>query len=43
METKQTYISPQSVIRAVCVHSVVCASALLTPLPDDNETIEWDD
>ena len=43
METKQTYISPQCVLRAAWVYSVVCASTVLTPLPDDDDTIEWDD
>ena len=43
MELKSTYIAPQSVLRTVRVYSVVCASAWLDPLQDDDETIDWDD
>lgn len=43
MEMKLTYVSPECVLRATWVNTDVCASARLDWLPDDDETIEWDD
>ena len=43
MDTKQTYTTPECVLRTTWQAMALCASNTLDPIGDNNDVIEWDD